>query len=303
VPLVTETDRLRRFLFEDAPLRGHWVRLARSWREAREHQDLPAPAMALLGESLAAATLVSASLKFTGTLTLQLLGSKGAVHMLVAQATDQRTLRGVAQVADDAATRGAAFHEQIDGGRLVVSVEQGEGVAPWQGIVPLDGDSLAACLAHYFEVSEQLPTVLVLAANADAAAGLLLQKLPAPAGQGEAAAASAQDLWEEAIAVFATLGAEELLAVEPELLLRRLFGAHDVRLFEAERVAFACRCDRERVAALLRGLGREEVESILAEQGMVTVTCEFCQKPYRFDAVDAAQLFLPASAEGKASLN
>ncbi len=303
MPLVTETDRLRRFLFENAPLRGHWVRLSKSWLEAREHQHLPAPAMALLGESLAAITLVSASLKFTGTLTLQLLGSTGAVTMLVAQATDQRTFRGVAHVADDAAQRGTGFHDQIDGGRLVVSVEQGEGIAPWQGIVPLDGDSLAACLAHYFEVSEQLPTVIVLAANGEAAAGLLLQKLPAPGGQGEAAAVAAQDLWEEAIALLGTLGGDELLATDAELLLRRLFGAHDLRLFEAEPVAFLCRCDRERVAGLLRGLGRGEIESILEEQGAVTVTCEFCQKPYRFDAVDAAQLFLPVATEGKASLN
>ncbi len=300
---MSETDRLRRFLFEDAPLRGQWVRLSKSWLEAREHQHLPAPALALLGESLAAATLVSASLKFTGTLTLQLLGSSGAVSMLVAQATDRHTFRGVAHVTDDAAERGAGFHDQIDGGRLVVSVEQGAGVAPWQGIVPLDGDSLAGCLAHYFEVSEQLPTVIVLAADAEFAGGLLLQKLPAPSGQGEAAAVSAQDLWEEATALLATLGADELLAVDPELLLRRLFGAHDIRLFEAEPVAFLCRCDRERVAGLLRGLGRAEVESILEEQGAVTVTCEFCQKPYRFDAVDAAQLFLPVSTEGNPSLN
>ncbi len=300
---MSETDRLRRFLFEDAPLRGHWVRLSESWRAAREHQVLPAPALTLLGESLAAVALVSASLKFRGTLTLQLLGSSGAVSMLVAQATDERTLRGVAQVNEDAVERGSAFRDQIDGGRLVVSVEQGEGVAPWQGIVPLEGESLATCLARYFEVSEQLPTVLVLAANTESAAGVLLQKLPAPGRQGEAAAAGARDLWEEATALLATLGADELLQIDPELLLRRLFGAHDLRLFEAEPVAFACRCDRERVSALLRGLGRAEIDSILEEQGAVTVTCEFCRKPYRFDAVDAARLFLVASAEGPATLN
>jgi molecular chaperone Hsp33 len=299
---MSEMDRLRRFLFEEAPLRGHWVRLSKSWLEAREHQQLPAPALALLGEALAATTLVSASLKFNGTLTLQLLGSTGAVSMLVAQATDQRTFRGVAHVTDDAAGRGTGFHDQIQGGRLVVSVEQGAGVAPWQGIVPLDGDSLSACLAHYFEVSEQLPTVIVLAANSEAAAGLLLQKLPAPNGQGEVAALAAQDLWEETTALLGTLGGDELLSTEPELLLRRLFGAHDVRLFEAEPVVFLCRCDRERVAGLLRGLGRQEVESILEEQGAVTVTCEFCQKPYRFDAVDAAQLFLQTSGDS-ATLN
>jgi molecular chaperone Hsp33 len=301
---VNETDRLRRFLFEDAPLRGHWVHLSQSWREAREHQQLPAPALSLLGESLAATALLSASLKFSGTLTLQLLGSTGAVRMLVAQATDTRTLRGVAHVSDDAAIRGPLFRDQIDGGRMVVSVEQGDGVAPYQGVVSLEGESLAACLERYFAVSEQLPSLLVLAADADRAAGLLLQKLPAPGAQGEAAAAGVQDLWEEATALLGTLGAEELLATEPELLLQRLFGAHDLRLFEAEPVAFACRCDRERVMSLLRGLGREEVESILAEQGAVTVTCEFCQRPYRFDAVDAAQLFAPGpAAEGSASLN
>jgi len=304
---VIESDRLRRFLFEDAPLRGHWVRLSKSWLEAREHQDLPSPALVLLGESLAAAALVSASLKFKGTLTLQLAGSSGAVTMLVAQATSPaaspRTLRGVAHVVGDAAARGAQFPDQINGGRLVISVEQGQGVAPWQGIVPLEGDSLAACLAHYFEVSEQLPTALVLAANAHSAAGLLLQKLPVPGGQGEAAGAGTQDLWEEVNALLATLGADELLAVEPELLLQRLFGAHDIRLFAAEPVSFACRCDRERVAGLLRGLGQAEIDSILAEQGAVTVTCEFCKKPYRFDAVDAAQVFLPGTAEGNARLN
>jgi molecular chaperone Hsp33 len=301
--MTMESDRLRRFLFEDAPVRGHWVRLSRTWAEARQHQNLPAPALALLGESLAATTLIAASLKFKGTLTLQLLDSHGAVTMLVAQATDARTVRGVAHVADDAAARSAAFSDQISGGRLVVSVEQGEGIAPWQGIVPLDGDTLSECLAHYFDVSEQLPTAVVLAANAETAAGLLLQKLPAAGQQGEMAAAGTQDLWEEATAMLATLGADELLAVEPQELLRRLFGARDLRLFDAEPVAFACRCNRDRVASLLRGMGRDEIESILAEQGAITVTCEFCQKPYRFDAVDAARLFLPDSFAGNASVN
>lgn len=296
--VVSSNDRLRRFLFEDAPVRGHWVRLERTWIEAREHQSLPPPVMALLGESLAAAALLSASVKFTGTLTLQLTGSTGGVSMLVAQATDARTLRGVAHLSEQPIAASAQFPELVNAGQLVVSVEQGEGLAPWQGIVPLDGSSLAASLMRYFEVSEQLPTVIVLAADARHAAGLLLQKLPTASGRGEAAGAEAQDLWEEAAALLATLGADELLALPPEEVLRRLFGAHDLRLFEGEPVRFACRCDRDRVAAMLRGLGQAEVDSILAEQGAVTVTCEFCQRPYRFDAVDAAQLFVPVAGEG-----
>ena len=300
--MTCATDCLRRFLFEDAPVRGHWVRLSESWIEAREHQQLPEPAMALLGESLAAAALLSASLKFQGTLTLQLAGSRGAVSMLVAQATSTRTLRGVAHPGGESPSPDAAFADLITGGRLVVSVEQGEGAAPWQGIVPLDGSSLTGCIERYFESSEQLPTAIVLAANASAAAGLLLQKLPAAGAQGESAGASTQELWEEAVALLATLGGDELLEVPPEELLRRLFGAHDLRLFDAEPVRFACRCSRERVTGMLRGLGEAEVQSILAEQGAVTVTCEFCQRPYRFDAVDAARLFLSPPAADEAGI-
>jgi len=299
--LSGESDRLRRFLFESAPVRGHWVRLSRAWLEAREHQSLPPPVMSLLGESLAAAALLSASLKFRGTLTLQLEGGAGAVSLLVAQATDTRTLRGMAQTAAapgvampaaDGPVAAAPIRELVQGGRMVVSVEQGDGMTPWQGIVPLDGETLAQCLDRYFESSEQLPTMMVLGANAESAAGLLLQKLPAPGAQGESAAAVVQDVWEEATALLGTLGADELIACEPEELLRRLFGAHDLRLFDGEPVDFACRCSRERVASMLRGLGQAEVDSIVGEQGAITVTCEFCQRPYRFDAVDAQQLFL-----------
>ncbi len=301
---MSGSDRLRRFLFEDAPVRGHWVHLSRAWIEARAHQVLPPPARDLLGEALAASALLSASVKFSGTLTLQLSGSHGPVSMLVAQATDTRTLRGVVQMREDAAfAAGIAFPALVEGGRMAVSVEQGVGTQPWQGIVPLDGPSLAACLEHYFATSEQLPTAIRLAADEHGAAGLLLQKLPGATHEGEVAAAATQDVWEEVVALMSTVGAPDLLAGDSERLLRQLFAAHDVRLFDAEPVRFACRCDRERVAAMLRGLGREELDSIIAEQGEALVTCEFCRRPYRFDAVDVASLFLPASGEGGGSLN
>lgn len=301
---MNESDRLRRFLFEDAPVRGHWVHLSQAWIEARAHQVLPAAARNLLGESLAATVLLSASLKFTGTLTLQLSGSRGPVSMLVAQATDTRTMRGVVQVRDDAIIdASASFGSLVDGGRMAVSVEQGGGAQPWQGIVPLDGASLAQCLEHYFATSEQLPTAIHLAADEHGAAGLLLQKLPVATREGEVAAAGTQDVWEEAVAMLATVSSEELLGVEPQRLLGNLFATRDLRLFESEPVRFACRCDRPRVEAMLRGLGREEVEAILAEQGEAVVTCEFCRKPYRFDAVDVAGLFIPASTDGRNSLN
>lgn len=298
-----ESDRLRRFLFEEAPVRGHWVHLSRTWIEAREHQHLPVPARDLLGQALAAVALLSASLKFTGTLTLQLSGGEGAVTMLVAQSTDTLAVRGMAQVREGVDVAQMEFAQLVSGGRMVVTVEQGDGSMPWQGIVPLDGASLAQCLERYFAASEQLPTIFRLDADEASAAGLMLQKLPAAAREGEASAAATQDIWEEAELLLGTVQPGELVASEPERLLGNLFAEHDIRLFDADPVRFACRCDRERVAAMLRSLGREEVESILAEQGEAVVTCEFCRKPYRFDAVDAAGLFLPATPGGNDSVN
>jgi molecular chaperone Hsp33 len=297
---VSESDQLRRFHFEDAPLRGHWVRLEDAWREAREHQQLPPAVRELLGEALAATVLLAGSLKFNGTLTLQLQGGNGLVPMLVAQATSELTLRGVAHVDPQALEAGTAddahFTALVGDGQLVISVDQGEGAHPWQGIVPLVGESLSACLEQYFEASEQVATCVVLAASDFSAAGVLLQKLPTPGGPGEAEEAQVRELWEEAAAQLATVDHEELLAREPEDLLARLFPSYDLRLFEGSAVSFACRCGRERVATMLQSLGRAEIDSIIEEQGTVTVTCEFCQRPYAFDAVDVGQLFLAVPA-------
>lgn len=300
---MTSADRLRRFHFEDAPLRGHWVRLSDSWREAREHQPLQPAPLALLGEALAACSLLAGSLKFQGTLGLQLRGSQGGVSMLIVQATDTLTVRGVVHTTD-ALTPDAGFTELTRNGQLVVSVERGPGTDPWQGIVPLDGSSLAACMERYFETSEQVPTAMVLAADEHGAAGLLLQKLPTPALAGEAEEARIYAIWEEAVLRLRTLSREELLELDPEVLLQRLFSNESLRLFDGEAVKFACRCGRERVGAMLKGLGRSEVEAIVAEEGAVTVTCEFCQRPYRFDAVDVQQLFLDSpGSEGSERLN
>jgi molecular chaperone Hsp33 len=310
---VSDQDQLWRFLFEDAPLRGHWVRLAEAWREARAHQQLPAPVQALLGEALAAAGLLAGSLKFEGTLTLQLQGGNGLVSMLVAQATSQNTLRGVAHVREQEAQQGQepGFNAQPDNefsalvgdGQLVISIERGPDTAPWQGIVSMAGRSLADCLERYFEVSEQIPTRVVLAASDDRTAGIFLQKLPGPANQGEAAEARLQDLWDEARLLLSTVKPDELLESDPADLLARVFSGHDLRLFEGSALRFACRCGRERVATMLQSMGREEIDSIIAEQGSVTVTCEFCQRPYVFDAVDAAGLFVTLAVDPPDSVN
>jgi molecular chaperone Hsp33 len=296
---VIDEDCRRRFLFEDTPVRGHWVRLTESWRESVRHQTLPDSAMALLGEALVASNLVAASLKFSGTLTLQLSGGNGLLGMLVTQATDTCNFRGCATLRANAAATAfdhAAFPALVGQGNLVVSVEQGAGNVPWQGVVSLQGTSLAQCLQNYFAMSEQLPSALVLAANRDCAAGILLQKLPGSQQEGEATAAHAHEIWEELVMMLATLRAEELLELSPSALLLRLFAERDIRLLDAEALQFRCRCERSRVAAMLASLGRAEVQSILTEQEGITVTCEFCQEPYQFDRVDAEQLFIEASA-------
>jgi molecular chaperone Hsp33 len=300
---VSARDCRQRFLFEDAPVRGHWVRLTESWREAAQHQQLPDSAMSLLGEALVAGNLLAATLKFTGTLTLQLSGGEGLLGMLVAQATNTRSFRGCATLTANAQSQFEAlpvapFGALVGKGNLIVSVEQGAGIAPWQGVVSLQGACLAQCLEKYFAESEQLPSALVLAANRHHAAGLLLQRLPHAEQGGEAAAGRALEIWEELTMMLATVRTEELLELAPEVLLQRLFNERDIRLYEAESLQFRCRCDRARVASMLASMGRAEIEAMVAEQGAITVTCEFCQQPYRFDAVDAQQLFVEPAALG-----
>jgi molecular chaperone Hsp33 len=291
---------LRRCVLEAHPVRGHWVQLGAAWRELHGHQDHPQVVAALLGETVTAAVLLAATLKFHGTLTLQLAGS-GRVGLLVAQCTHDFRLRGVARV-DAPPGAGAGFRELVGDGRLTVTIEAEERAARYQGIVPLEGATLAASLENYFATSEQLPTRLALAADRGHAAGLLLQKLPAPAS-GEAQGAEAQRVWEELEAGMLLLPGGLLLHGGADAALRRVFATHDCRLFGPQPVRFECRCSGARVASVLRSLGVEEVRAVLEEQGAVAVTCEFCQRQYRFDAIDIERLFLPDTGPVSPALN
>jgi molecular chaperone Hsp33 len=214
------------------------------------------------------------------------------VRLLVAQCTDDFRLRAVVHhdLAEDEAPR---FAELVGAGRLVVTVQSDTTSARYQGIVPLEGGSLAECLEHYFASSEQLPTRLMLAADRERAGGLLLQKLPGDGTGGELAGARLQDAWEDLQAGLVTLSPAVLLDCDAEQSVRRVFGAHDARLFGPTRVAFECRCSPQRVADLLRALGPAEARATLAEQGAISVSCEFCGREYRYDAVDVEQLFAP----------
>ncbi|MGA9851395.1 MAG: Hsp33 family molecular chaperone HslO [Gammaproteobacteria bacterium] len=277
---MPEHDSLRRFIFEKLPVQGRCVHLDASWRAVLERQNYPAPVRALLGEAMAATVLLSATLKYDGTITLQIQGN-GAVHLLVVQCTSRFSLRGLARW--HATLPESGLRNLLGGGRLVLTIEPtGEGER-YQGIVPLEGETLAACLEGYFQRSEQLLTRLWLATGQGSAAGLLLQVMP----QRE----RNPDAWQHVTVLADSLTGQELNALSPEQLLHRLYHEEDVRLFEAAPVSFRCQCSRERIEVTLRGLGAEEVRGILREQGRVHVDCEFCGRGYDFDSVDVEALF------------
>jgi molecular chaperone Hsp33 len=293
---------LRRFILERQPVRGFWIRLDGAWRELRSHQQNPPLVEALLGEAVTASLLLAATLKFQGTLTLQLAGD-GLVNLLVAQCTHDFVIRAVAR-ADAISDGPVSFRQLVGDGRLTVTIEAEERSARYQGIVSLQGASLAECLENYFATSEQLPTRIALAADASSTAGVLLQKIPGASAEGEAQAAVSQAVWEDLQPRVATLDATLLLRGSAEQVLSQVCAEHDCRLFQGSPVRFACRCSEGRVAGLLRSLGPDEMRSILAEQGAVTVTCEFCGRPFRFDSIDVERLFTDgASPEAPHSVN
>jgi len=300
-------DQVRRFIFENRPVRGHWVHLEGAWRDLHAHASYPKPVTELLGQAVVASVLLAATLKFRGTLTFQLQGN-GAVSLLVAQCTHDFRVRAVARcdeaavqvlsAAGEAAEADAALFRRLtgDGGLVTVTVEAEEKSLRYQGVVPLSGASLAESLEAYFASSEQLPTRVLLRADEEHGAGMLVQKLPTAEDSGVEPEAL-EEAWLGAQRGIARLRSGRGLREHSiEELLQRGFPGHDLRLFRGAPVRFECRCSEGRVAGLLRALGPEEVRDVLREQGTVTVTCEFCHRPYRFESVDVDALF--ADADG-----
>jgi molecular chaperone Hsp33 len=275
------TDSLQRFLFENTPVRGQLVHLDATWRAVLERHEYPAPLRTLLGELMAAGALLSATLKFDGALIMQMQG-QGPVKLVVVEVTSEGTLRATASW--DGELQDAPFAELVGGGRFVITLVPADGTQSYQGVVDMSGGSVAEVLEHYMATSEQLQTRLWLACDERQAAGMLLQKLPEQEGTDA-------DMWNRATHLGATLSAEELLKLPAREVIRRLFHEEDVRVFESTPLAFRCSCSRDRVTAMLRMLGRDEVHSIIEERGKVEVTCEFCRKRYTLDPVDAEQVF------------
>ncbi|MGR8951620.1 MAG: Hsp33 family molecular chaperone HslO [Gammaproteobacteria bacterium] len=273
-----EEDILRRFIFEEFGVRGEWVKLATSWQIAKQHQHGSAIVRESLGQALAAAVLLSATIKFKGSIIMQAQGD-GAFRTLVAQSTHDRRIRGLVRAADE--VRPGPLEAMFGQGRLVLTIRP-DNSDPYQGIVPLKGASLAVALQTYFIQSEQLETRLWLAANEQQAAGLLLQELPAQK--------NSKPDWERIMMLADTLTEAELLNLDCPPLLHRLFHEERVRLFDPEPVQFECACTKQKIEYALRSLGEQELEHMLEEKGTIEVGCEFCNKQYRFDRIDVQKL-------------
>lgn len=271
---MIEQDVLRRFLFEELGVRGEWVRLGDSWQAARKHQQGPFSVMRQLGQALAAVTMLSATIKFKGSMILQAQGD-GDLRTLVAQCTHDKKIRGLVRSADMVA--GGSLEQMFGHGRLVLTIEP-DNADPYQGIVPLQGAGLGNALETYFTQSEQLRTRLWLFANDTQAVGLLLQELPAQQNY--------RADWDHIEMLANTVTEQELMALDCEQMLHRLFHEERVRMFDAEPVEFKCTCSRKRLERTLLALGRAELESILKERDVIEVGCEFCGAQYRFDKVD-----------------
>ncbi|SAL43237.1 Hsp33 chaperonin [Caballeronia choica] len=298
-------DQLQKFMFNAAPVRGEIVSLRDTWQEVLARRSYPLPVRNLLGEMMAACALLSANLKFDGTLIMQIYGD-GPVKMLVVQCNSDLSLRATAKlVAGAEALIGDDMTlpdllNQHGHGRCVITLDPGAkkpGQQPYQGIVPLSGEhgplaSMAEVLEHYMHHSEQLDTRMWLAANTDRAVGMLLQKLPGDGGIVPHPGEHDADTWQRVCHLGGTLSSAEMLKEEPETLFRRLFWQENVQHFEPAATRFQCSCSREKVGSMLKMLGREEVDGVIDERGTVEVHCEFCNQRYEFDPVDVAQLFV-----------
>ena len=277
---MNSQDQLYRFVFESLDIRGEIVQMDASWKAVLERYTYPATVAEQLGQAMAAVILLSATIKYDGSLILQSQGN-GPLRTLVAQATRQRTVRGLARWEGELPEGNLA--KLYGTGQMMLTVVN-RGGERYQGIVGLEGENLAEALEGYFNNSEQLATRFWLVADGERAAGLFLQQLPSELDR--------QAEWQRIGMLAETITRDELLNLPVQTLLHRLFHEEQVRLFEPEPVAFRCSCSRERIADSLRAMGKAELLSILEEQGAIEVDCDFCNKHYRFDAIDTEQLFI-----------
>jgi molecular chaperone Hsp33 len=280
---MAQHDQLHRYLFENYAVRGELVTVSETWKQMLENHNYPLPVKTILGELLVATSLLTATLKFAGDITVQLQGD-GPLSLAVINGNNRQQMRGVARVQGDI-PEGADLKTLVGNGYLVITISPEEGER-YQGVVGLEGDTLAACLEDYFLRSEQLPTRLFIrtgeVAGTPAAGGMLLQVLPAQETQ-------AAD-FEHLSILTETIKADELLTLAAEDVLHRLYHEEEVRLYDPQDVEFKCTCSRERCADALKTLPDDEVDSIIAEEGEIDMNCDYCGNHYLFNSMDIAEI-------------
>lgn len=280
---MTQHDQLNRYLFENRAVRGELVKVSETWQRILENHDYPPAVKQVLGELLVATSLLTATLKFDGDITVQLQGD-GPLTLAVINGNNQQQMRGVARVQGDIADN-ASLKDMVGNGYLVITISPKEGER-YQGVVGLEGDTIAACLEDYFMRSEQLPTRLFIRTGSvegkAAAGGMFLQVLPAQDAQTED--------FNHLATLTETITSEELLTLAPTDVLWRLYHEEEVTLYEPQEVSFSCTCSRERCASALKTLPDEEIEAILEEDKQIDMGCEYCGTHYIFDAMDIATI-------------
>lgn len=272
-------DLIQKFLFEEKDIRGAFVSLQKSYTDNNQPHNYPAFIDKLLAEFLCASALLSSSLKFEGRLVLQ-IRSEGDVSLLMAESDHQQNIRAIAKFKEDVTF--TDFQKAFAKGTFAMTIEP-LGKEPYQGIVPLSGDSLADCLAEYFERSEQLGTELVFALGKDCASGFLIQQLPS---QLVVDKAERKRQWQEVSVFIKTLSDDDLTSLDAETLLHRLFHEESVRLFDSSPVQYQCTCSKERMDKALISLGNKELELMMSEQKFIDMSCDFCAKAFRYDRAD-----------------
>ena len=290
------TDTLQKFMFDNTPVRGELVEMSDTWREILSRRDYPRAVRSLLGEMLSAAALLSANLKFNGALVMQIHGD-GPVSLLVVECDADLNMRATAKLAEGAEVADDATLTELvnrgGNGRFAITLDPKDkmpGQQAYQGIVPLDGGSVAVVIENYMMRSEQLDTRMWLAADDQVSRGLLLQKLPGVGGV-HAPSEDTLEAWERTVMLASTLRPDELLSTDIQTVMRRLFWEETIRVFDPLHPSFHCSCNRERVGNMLKMLGQEEIDSAIAELGHLGIDCDFCGQHYDFDKVDCAQLF------------
>jgi molecular chaperone Hsp33 len=298
---VEQKDTLQRFIFDNAAVRGEFVELADTWQEIQSRHEYPPAVRSVLGEMVAAAALLSANLKFNGSIVMQIHGD-GPVRLTVVECDAELRIRATAKLAPDVKIADDAgvteLFNQQGKGRFVITLDPNDkmpGQQPYQGIVPLIGADMATVIENYMLRSEQMDTKLWLAADEKIARGLLLQKLPRNSNAQDqvqqATEEEDQETWTRAVHLASTLKREEMLSTDVGTLMTRLYWEETLRVFDPAHPQFHCTCTREKVGEMLKMLGQPEVDSALADLGTLAINCDFCGQLYGFDAVDCAQLF------------